>query len=115
MNKLINEQEILMNCSKFIETNENDTLQNDGDKNSSSSFLYDKKMNFSNIYDNKNKLSDNIQSKNTFKIQKEEKEKENREFFKKLFQISEYLYYFLNENKKKLIKIKDKKLMMKVL
>ena len=107
MNKLINEQEILMDCSKYIETNENNTLQNDGDKNSSNSFLYDKKMNFSNIYDNNNKLSENIQSKNTFKIQKEEKEKENREFFKKLFQISEYLYYFLKENKKKLIKIKD--------
>ena len=107
MNKLINEQDILMDCSKYIEINENNILQIDGDKNSSNSFLYDKKMNLSNIYDNYNKLSDNIQNKNTFKIQKEEKEKENREFFKKLFQISEYLFYFLKENKQKLIKIKD--------
>ena len=49
----------------------------------------------------------NIQNKNTFKAQKEEKEKENREFFKKLFQISEYLYYFLKENNQKIIIIKD--------
>ena len=107
MNKLINDQEILMDCSKYIEINENNTLQNDRDKNSSNSFLYDKKMNFSGVYDNNNKLSDNIQNKNTLKFQKEEKEKENREFFKKLFQISEYLLYFLKENRQKLIKIKD--------
>ena len=107
MYKLINDQEILMDCSKYIEINENNTLQNDRDKNSSNSFLYDKKMNFSGVYDNNNKLSDNIQNKNTLKFQKEEKEKENREFFKKLFQISEYLLYFLKENRQKLIKIKD--------
>ena len=107
MNKLINDQEILMDCSKYIEINENNTLQNDRDKNSSNSFLYDKKMNISNIYDNNNGLNDNIQNKNIFKFQKEEKEKENREFFKKLFQISEYLLNFLKENRQKLIKIKD--------
>ena len=107
MYKLINDQEILMDCSKYIEINENNTLQNDRDKNSSNSFLYDKKMNFSGVCDNNNKLSDNIQNKNTLKFQKEEKEKENREFFKKLFQISEYLLYFLKENRQKLIKIKD--------
>ena len=64
-------------------------------------------MNISNIYDNNNGLNDNIQNKNIFKFQKEEKEKENREFFKKLFQISEYLLNFLKENRQKLIKIKD--------
>ena len=107
MNKLINDQEILMDFSKYIEINENNTLQNIEDKNISNSFLYDKKMNISNIYDNNNGLNDNIQNKNIFKFQKEEKEKENREFFKKLFQISEYLLNFLKENRQKLIKIKD--------
>ena len=107
MNKLINEQEILMDFSKYIEINENNNLQNDGSNNSSTSLFYDKKINLSNNHDNNNKLNNNIHNKSSFKFQREEKEKENREFFKKLFQISEYLYLFLNEKKQKLIKIKD--------
>ena len=106
MNKLINEQEILMDFSKYIEINENNNLQNDEDKNNNNSLLCDNKISIGNINDNNN-LSNIIQNKGTSKFQKEEKEKENREFFKKLFQISEYLYLFLKENKQKLIKIKD--------
>jgi hypothetical protein len=66
-------------------------------------------MNFDNNKDN-NELNNNIRNKISFKFQKEEKEKENREFFKKLFQISEYLYFFLKENNQKIIKIKDKEI-----
>ena len=106
MNKLINEQKILMDFSKFIEINENNILQNNEDNQINNSLLNDRRMSISIINEN-NKLNNNIQNKNTFKFQKEEKEKENIEFFKKLFQISEYLYFFLKENKQKLIKIKD--------
>ena len=97
MNKLINQQKILMDFSKYIEINENN-----GDENSNNSLHYNKKMN-----DNNNKLGNNIQNKISFKFQKEEKEKENREYFKKLFQISEYLYFFLKENNQKYREIKD--------
>ena len=106
MNKLLNQQKILMDFSKYIEINENNDFQNYEEYNNNNSFLYNKKMNFDNINVN-NELNNNIQNKNTFKVQKEEKEKENREFFKKLFQISEYIYYFLKENNKKIIIIKD--------
>ena len=105
MNKLINQQKILMDFSKYIEINENNILQ-DYEEYNNNSFLYNKKMNSDNIIDN-NEISNNIQNKNTYKFQKEEKEKENREFFKKLFQISEYLLYFLKENNQQIIKIKD--------
>jgi hypothetical protein len=107
MNKLINEQQILMDFSKYIEINENNILENNGDENSNNSILFNKKMN-----DNNNKLGNNILNKVSFKFQKEEKEKEkeNREYFKKLFQISEYLYFFLKENNQKIIKIKDKEI-----
>jgi len=105
MNKLMNQQKILMDFSKYIETNENNILQNYKD-NSNNSLFYNKKINFDNINDN-NKLSDDIKNKNSFKFQKEEKEKENREFFKKLFQISEYFYFYLSENNQKIIKVKD--------
>ena len=102
MNKLINEQNILMDFSKYIEINENNILENNGDENSNNSTLFNKKMKDSN-----NKLGKNILKKVSFKFQKEEKEKENREYFKKLFQISEYFYFFLKQNKQQYIKIND--------
>jgi len=101
MNKLIKEQNILMDFSKYIETNENNILENNGNENSNNSLFYIKKKN-----DN-NKLDNNIKNKISFKFQKEDKEKENREYFKTLFKISEYCYLFLNENKQKYITIKD--------
>ena len=91
MNKLINEQEILMDFSKYIEINENNNFQIDGDKNNSSSLLNDKKMNI--CYDNNN-LSNIMQNKNTFKYQKEEKVKENREFLKNYFKYLNIYIYF---------------------
>ena len=110
MNKLMNRQKSLMDFSKYIETNENNYLENYLDKNNKSS-LSIKKVNFDNIGDNDNnnkvKFDNNIQNKNSFKFEKEEKEKENRESFKKLFQISEYFYYFLDNNKRNLINISD--------
>jgi hypothetical protein len=108
MNKLINQQKSLMDFSKYIETNENNYLENYLDKNNKSS-LSIKKVSLDNISDNNNKVKfDNIiQNKNSFKFEKEEKEKENRESFKKLFQISEYFYYFLDNNKKNIINISD--------
>ena len=105
MNKLMKQQKILMDFSKYIGINENNILQN-YEEYSNNSFLCNKKMNFDNNKDN-NELNNNIRNKISFKFQKEEKEKENREFFKKLFQISEYLYFFLKENNQKIIKIKD--------
>ena len=107
MNKLMNQQKILMDFSKYIGINENNILQN-YEEYSNNSFFYNKKMNFDNINDN-NELNNNIKNILSFKFQKEEKEKEkeNREFFKKLFQISEYLYFFLKKNNQKIIKIKD--------
>jgi len=101
MNKLIKEQNFLMDFSKYIETNENNILENNENENSNNSLLYIKKMN-----DN-NKLENNIKNKISFKFQKEDKEKENREYFKTLFKISEYFHLFLNENKQKYISIKD--------
>jgi len=101
MNKLIKEQNFLMDFSKYIETNENNILENNENENSNNSLLYIKKMN-----DN-NKLENNIKNKISFKFQKEDKEKENREYFKTLFKISEYFHLFLNENKQKYIAIKD--------
>ena len=76
MNKLIDQQKSLMDFSKYIEINENNYLDNYLDNNKDN-----------NIKDN---FDNNIQNKNSFKFEKEEKEKENRESFKKLFQISEY-------------------------
>ena len=104
MNKLINEQKNLMDFSRYIEINENNILENNGDGNSDNSVHCSKKMN-----DNNNELVNNISNKISFNFQKEEKkkEKENREYFKKLFQISEYLYFFFEENKQKDINIKD--------
>ena len=101
MNKLIKEQNILMDFSKYIENNENNILEKNENENSNNSLLYIKKMN-----DN-NKLENNIKNKISFKFQKEDKEKENREYFKTLFKISEYFHLFLNENKQKYIAIKD--------
>ena len=102
MNKLINEQKNLMDFSKYIETNENNILENNEDEKNDNSLLYSKKMK-----DNNDKLGNNIQNKISFNFQKEEKKKENREYFKKLFQISEYLYYFMKDNNQKDIKIID--------
>jgi len=101
MNKLIKEQNILMDFSKYIEINENNILENNGNKISNNSLLCIKKMNDS------NKFGNNKQNKISFKFQKEDKEKENREYFKTLFKISEYFNLFLNENKQKYITIKD--------
>ena len=111
MNKLINQQKSLMDFSKYIETNENNYLENYLDKNNKSS-LSIKKVSLDNISDNNNKVKfgHNIQNKNTFKFEKEEKEKESRESFKKLFQISEYFFYFLDNNKKNFINMSENEL-----
>ena len=110
MNKLIDQQKSLMDFSKYIETNENNYLENYLDKNNKSS-LNIKKISLDNSGDKDNNIKakfDNIiQNKSSFKFEKEEKEKENRESFKKLFQISEYFYYFLDNNKRHLINISD--------
>ena len=106
----MNQQKSLMDFSKYIETNENNYLENYLVKNNNSSHSI-KKVSLDNIGDKDNNIKvkfDNIiQNKNSFKFEKEEKEKENRESFKKLFQISEYFYYFLDNNKRNLINISD--------
>ena len=108
LKNLMNQQKSLMDFSKYIETNENNYLENYLVKNKKSSL---KKVSLDNIGDKDNNIKvkfDNIlQNKNSFKFEKEEKEKENRESFKKLFQISEYFYYFLDNNKRNLINISD--------
>ena len=111
MNNLINQQKGLMDFSKYIETNENDCVDDCLDKSNKSS-LSIKKVNLGNICDNNNcnkdKFMNIIRNKNSFKYEKDEKE--NRESFKKLFQISEYFYYFLDKNKQNLINISDNEL-----
>ena len=113
LNNLINQQKSLMNFSKYIETNENNCLYNYLN-NENKSTLNIKKVSLGNISDNdnynKDKLMNIIQNKNSFKFEKVEKEKENRESFKKLFQISEYLYYFLEKNKQNFINNIDNEL-----
>ena len=113
MNNLINQQKNLMDFSKYIETNENDCVDDYLDKSNKSS-LNIKKVSLGNVCDNNNcnkdKFMNIIQNKNSFKYEKEEKEKENRESFKKLFQISEYFYYFLDKNKQNFINISDNEL-----
>ena len=111
LNNLMNQQKSLMDFSKYIETNENNYLENYLAKNNNSS-LSITKVSLDNIGDKDNnnikvKFDNIIQNKNSFKFEKEEKEKENRESFKKLFQISEYFYYFLDNNKRNLINISD--------
>ena len=110
LKNLMNQQKSLMDFSKYIETNENNYLENYLVKNNNSSHSI-KKVSLDNIGDKDNNIKvkfDNIiQNKNSFKFEKEEKEKENRESFKKLFQISEYFYYFLDNNKRNLINISD--------
>ena len=101
-----------MDFSKYIETNENNYLENFLDKNNKSS-LYIKKVTLDNTGDNDNnkvKFDNIIQNKNSFKFEKEEKEKENRDSFKKLFQISEYFFYFLDNNKQNFINLSDNEL-----
>ena len=113
MNNLINQQKSLMDFSKYIETNENNCLDNYLDNENKSS-LNIKKISLGNISDNSNynkdKFMNAIQNKNSFKFEKVEKEKENRESFKKLFQISEYFYYFLDKNQQNFIIIVDNEL-----
>jgi len=113
MNNLINQQKSLMDYSKYIEINENNCLDNYIDNENKSS-LNIKKISLGNISDNDNynedKFMNAIQNKNSFKFEKVEKEKENRESFKKLFQISEYFYYFLDKNQQNFINIVDNEL-----
>ena len=113
LNNLINQQKSLMDFSKYIETNENNCLDNYLD-NENKSTLNIKKFSLGNISDNdnynKDKLMNIIQNKNSLIFEKVEKEKENRKSFKKLFQISEYLYYFLEKNKQNFINNIDNEL-----
>ena len=100
MNQLIIQQQTMMDFSKNIRLNEfnnnNNTDNNDLEKNASSTRIHN--INFNNsailISDNSNNLN-TISNKKT--IKNEVKEIEDREPYKKLFQISQYLYYYQNK------------------
>ena len=97
MNQLINEQQNMMDFSKNIKIN--DILDKNNDYNNN--YFFKKKINFndnnfmldlSEKIDKKNMNKEN----NNIKHNKNNEEKE-REPYKKLFQISEYLYYYKNK------------------
>ena len=99
MNQLISEQQNMMDFSKNIQINYlfNKNLENNNDniintnKNFHSHKIDDNKLLF-NLNDDNNK--DNIPNKNKKYKSYEEK---NRLSYKKLFQISEYLFYYQNK------------------
>ena len=102
MNQLINEQQNMMDFSKNIKINDIFEKNNENNNNNN---IFKKKINFyddnfmfnlSENIDKKNNNKDNDIKNNNNKHNKNNEEKE-REPYKKLFQISEYLYYYQNK------------------
>ena len=116
MNQLIIQQQTMMDFSKNIRFNEfnsgKNTDNNDIERNVSSIRIPNININNSEILtsDNSNILH-TISNKKT--IKNEVKEIEDREPYKKLFQISQYLYYFQNKTDNNYIQINGNDIFIK--
>ena len=108
MNQLLMQQQTMMDFSKNIRLNEFNSSKNDDnndiEKNISSIRIQNMNINNSAILinDNTNNFNE-INNKKT--IKNEAKEIEDREPYKKLFQISQYLYYYQNKTDNNYIQI----------
>ena len=110
MNQLIMQQQTMMDFSKNIRLNEfninRNTNNNNLEKNASSNRIQNL-----NINNSSNVINENISNlsivNNKKTIKNEEKEIEDREPYKILFQISEYLYYYQNKTDNNYIQIND--------
>ena len=108
MNQLIIQQQTMMDFSKNIQINEfnydNNTSNNEGKKNVSSNQILN--LNINNNYNlaNGNEINMNIIN-NKKSIINEAKEMEDKEPYQKLFQISQYLYYYQNKTDNNYIQI----------
>ena len=116
MNQLIMQQQTMMDFSKNIKLNEFNSIQttdnNDIKKNISSIRIQSININSSdNLISNNSNNLNTISNKKT--IKNEVKEIEDREPYKKLFQISEYLYYYQNKTDNNYIQINDNDKMIK--
>ena len=116
MNQLLMQQQTMMDFSKNIRLNEFNSSKNDDnndiEKNISSIRIQNMNINNSAILinDNTNNLNE-INNKKT--IKNEAKEIEDREPYKKLFQISQYLYYYQNKTDNNYIQISSNDNMVK--
>ena len=116
MNQLIMQQQTMMDFSKNIKLNEFNSSQttdnNDIKKNISSIRIQSININSSdNLISNNSNNLNTISNKKT--IKNEVKEIEDREPYKKLFQISQYLYYYQNKTNNNYIQINDNDKMIK--
>ena len=116
MNQLIMQQQTMMDFSKNIKLNEFNSSQttdnNDIKKNISSIRIQSININSSdNLISNNSNNLNTISNKKT--IKNEVKEIEDREPYKKLFQISQYLYYYQNKTDNNYIQINDNDKMIK--
>ena len=116
MNQLIMQQQTMMDFSKNIKLNEFNSIQttdnNDIKKNISSIRIQSININSSdNLISNNSNNLNTISNKKT--IKNEVKEIEDREPYKKLFQISQYLYYYQNKTDNNYIQINDNDKMIK--
>ena len=108
MNQLIMQQQTMMDFSKNIRLNEFNSSKNDDnndiEKNISSIRIQNMNINNSAILINDN--TNNLNTINNNKtIKNEAKEIEDREPYKKLCQISQYLYYYQNKTDNNYIQI----------
>ena len=110
MNQLIIQQQTMMDFSKNIQLNDfnnaNNACSNEGKKNISSNQIIN--INFHNSF---NLGSGNTINMNTINNKKsiinEVKEIEDKQPYQKLFQISQYLYYYQNKTDNNYIQIND--------
>ena len=94
INNLINQKKSLMDFSENIKLNEYENKKNNNNEKRNFGYPIDNINNINNI-ENSN-INNIIENKNNNKYI--EKEREDKEPYKKLFQISQYLYYYQNKN-----------------
>jgi hypothetical protein len=105
MNQLIIQQQTMMDFSKNIQINDFNTDNNEGKKNASSNQIMN--LNINNCL-NLGRNSIKINTINNKKlITNEVKEIEDKQPYQKLFQISQYLYYYQNKTDNNYIQIND--------
>ena len=101
INKLISEQENMMDFSKFIELNDYNYESNyKYEKNFKKNIIKKPTLELSDINGIKDKNNENNENKNN-----EEKEKEDREPYTKLFRIAEYFNYYLEKHEENYVNI----------
>ena len=89
INKLLIKQNNLINFFNNIQLNDYNDKKNKNNINDNIFLINKQNLN----------IIDEIENKEIFK-NNEEKDEENKKSYKKLFQITEYLYYYINKNEK---------------